>query len=817
MSAAAGWVVASTLLMFGGASRAIWFAIEAEGGDIAVAQAQVVLQTGDGSMKLQSPIAETQAAVNIVGIRPPPGATLRVAGVEADGAQVKLPRRSMDQRWIPPGAGDSLAEFDVVTPGFFVLPAMARTLKLRLVRPKEGGAVEISWRNRKQSVQLTAAGTDLQEVTIAAEPVDSGWVLLPASRIEDLVVGIRTGAGPFRLRAIKIYSNPDRAWEAGTLNVDASKSVNCPAQRQGESLALPPNATCSFVLAGFDAINQVPVWLRLGSWFLCTLVLLAGLALLQVASRVVVAKTAPIRFVPTRLGRWLDKWSGKWSAGRVALCVGLIALVFQAGYAHVMPAAYSPDSVDYYAFGRNIAHGIGLAGVETFRTPGYPLFIGGIIRLFGDQVAMIALAQHLLLAALAPAVVLLLYRTCGPFVAAAAGLAAGISPLMTVLASYVWTESLFAVATALALLLFVFLRPGIRSGLLVGAIIGAAVLIRPTGLVILAFVLLWLFLRWWCSNGGVIRSFALPAICMLIGYSAVVLPWYLEVHKREGAWSLATMTEFYGKEGLPAPNQILQPTSQGTYGHWLLLLFHGRSPAVLDINRPYRTLMEFFDWHGGYTIARILPFELIADDRYPSEVIRESIRTLPGPWLRDARTLLKYNLFLARSDDPRLVQPAEVSMTMNQVSAASHPATLPPGDPITAQRALDGYIEPAPRRNMAQQWSTLDEFMRWMTLSWDPPTSAARSMLVSAVRALLSKWALVAVAALFATLFALAIPGLRSVAAIGVFWLGFGLVHALLGLAGERYMLVMEPLLYLLIAVVVGKLILNRPHWAVRS
>ena len=285
MSAAAGWIVASTLLMFGGASRAIWLAIEAEGGDIAAAQAQVALQTGDGGMKVQSPIAETQAAVNIVGIRPPPGVTLHVASVEADGARVKLPRKSMDQRWTPPDSGESVAEFDVATPGFFVLPAMTRTLKLRLVRPKEGGTVEIAWRNRTQGVRLTAAGTGSQEVTMVADPVDSGWVLLPASRIEDLAVGIKTGAGPFRLRAIKIHSDPVQAWEAGTLNVDASKSVNCPAQRQGESLALPPNATCSFVLAGFHPINQVPVWLRLGSWFLCTLVLLAGLAVLQVASR----------------------------------------------------------------------------------------------------------------------------------------------------------------------------------------------------------------------------------------------------------------------------------------------------------------------------------------------------------------------------------------------------------------------------------------------------------------------------------------------------------------------------------------------------
>ena len=150
-------------------------------------------------------------------------------------------------------------------------------------------------------------------------------------------------------------------------------------------------------------------------------------------------------------------------------------------------------------------------------------------------------------------------------------------------------------------------------------------------------------------------------------------------------------------------------------------------------------------------------------------------------------------------------------MTLNAVASRRGPAAPPPGDPKTALDAMNSYLEPAPRREMATQWAKLDELMAWMTYRRDDGSSATEKALALAIGTWLKKWMFVSIAALCATLAALVLPGYRFVAAIGVFWFGMGVAHSMLGLAGERYMLVTEPLLYILIAVVAGGLLLRRP------
>jgi hypothetical protein len=83
-------------------------------------------------------------------------------------------------------------------------------------------------------------------------------------------------------------------------------------------------------------------------------------------------------------------------------------------------------------------------------------------------------------------------------------------------------------------------------------------------------------------------------------------------------------------------------------------------------------------------------------------------------------------------------------------------------------------------------------------------------------RALLHLWIFVASGVLGGTLVAVLVPALRWIAALGVFWLGMAIVHAALGIAGERYMLVNEPLLYALLGVVGIKVLSGLPLWLTR-
>jgi 4-amino-4-deoxy-L-arabinose transferase-like glycosyltransferase len=89
---------------------------------------------------------------------------------------------------------------------------------------------------------------------------------------------------------------------------------------------------------------------------------------------------------------------------------------------------------------------------------------------------------------------------------------------MSLTANMVWTETLFIAAATAALLVFVNARES-RAGLAVaGVLAGAATMIRPNGVVIVALMLAWLFLAWWCdpSRRRGFSSVALPA-GMIVG------------------------------------------------------------------------------------------------------------------------------------------------------------------------------------------------------------------------------------------------------------------------------------------------------------
>lgn len=814
-----GWLIAGRIALVAGFARATWLEIETartDDGDTKakLAPPKLIAQTQDSTVRVEASLEEAAASVDIVGIKPPPGAPLSVNAVYADGGRLLLPRKAMDARWVSSETGDTVSHFEVTTPGFFILSKSTRALTIVLAPPIPD-EVEISWRNRTTLVKGKAEAGGVQEIVLDAGPTNTGWLLLPPTRIADLELAISTGANELALERVILHATPAQTWTGNELTRSEAGSSDCPARRE-QTLLLPAHATCRIALADFRPINAVSAWLRLSLAGVIALVLLGGMALLRRLGPALARQTEVFALTPTRFGEWSEKVTAGWRPGHIALSVALLAMAYQMLAALVIPPAFSPDSVDYYAYARNLAGGIGLAGVETFRTPGYPIFLAALIRLFGDQMAAIVLMQHLLLAALAPLAALLLYRNAGPLAAAAAGLAAGLSPLTTVLASYIWTEALFAALLTLVLLLFCRYTRGLLPGLSIGGLCGAATLVRPTGLLILGFILAWSFLRWLCGEGRTGRAIGAFALAIVLGYGAITYPWYREVHRRDGVWALSTVTEFYGKDERLDPALLQHPTEAGDYVQWLLLLYNGRSPATLEINRPYRSLMEFFDWRGGYTITRILPLALIADDRYPTEVVRESLRTNPQRWLSEVIRLLKFDLFLARDPDPQLVQQAELTTatTIGAVPAGAN--APPPGDPAAALRAADAYIEAAPRRDMAVQWKAVETLMKWMAYEWQPPASPAKSALLALDRWLLHIWAFIAVAALCGTVVALVVPGLRSIAALGVFWLGMAIVHAALGIGGERYMLVSEPLLYVLISVVGIKILSGLPLWLMR-
>ena len=139
---------------------------------------------------------------------------------------------------------------------------------------------------------------------------------------------------------------------------------------------------------------------------------------------------------------------------------------------------FFPDSFTYLAPARNLLHGLGFTtanGIETLRTPGYPL----LLIAFGLRIVPMIVFQHLLNVALAIAIYLFVMRRLGSrFVAIAAAILFAIDTPTLHYANKILTETLF---TALLFVVFVLVVYA-RKLPLAGVLTGALVLIRPVAI-----------------------------------------------------------------------------------------------------------------------------------------------------------------------------------------------------------------------------------------------------------------------------------------------------------------------------------------------
>jgi hypothetical protein len=212
-----GWLMAERIALIAGFARATWLEIEtarADAADPKLPPPKVIAQTQDRTVRVEASLEETAASVDIVGIKPPPGASLHVAAVYADGGRVSLPRKSLDARWASAETGDTVSQFEVTTPGFFILPKSARSLTI-VAAPPPSGDVEVSWRNRTTTAKAEAQPSGVQEIAIDAAPVASGWLLLPPTRIADLELAISTGVNDLAIERVILHATPAQTW-AGT-------------------------------------------------------------------------------------------------------------------------------------------------------------------------------------------------------------------------------------------------------------------------------------------------------------------------------------------------------------------------------------------------------------------------------------------------------------------------------------------------------------------------------------------------------------------------------------------------------------------------
>lgn len=234
----------------------------------------------------------------------------------------------------------------------------------------------------------------------------------------------------------------------------------------------------------------------------------------------------------------------------IGLAVHLaVVAVFQVRLGGLDAYAFrSPDAREYHALARNlVASGIFSQDSttpfhpDTWRTPGYPLFLAMLIVFFGDAPTTLIMAQHIL----AIGCVLVFYAVSRQFLGPGRAL---VISILFLLEPYHLLYSGWLLSTTLQTLVILLAWASWNAGmqtratgwfLILGGLLGALILIWPgyAILALTAFPLLWI-VRWrlhrqlWLVPGSARISAAAP-LALLLAALVVIAPW-LERNRQLG-------------------------------------------------------------------------------------------------------------------------------------------------------------------------------------------------------------------------------------------------------------------------------------------
>jgi 4-amino-4-deoxy-L-arabinose transferase-like glycosyltransferase len=231
-----------------------------------------------------------------------------------------------------------------------------------------------------------------------------------------------------------------------------------------------------------------------------------------------------------------------WSANHLDLVlVGVVLLLgglLRAAFALRATVFIIPDSDKYFLPGIQLAQGLGF-DLAARRTPLYPAFIAAVAAGVGQDLASLALAQHVL-GLLTVGLTYWLGRiTFGRLAGLLAGLMTGLNGSLLISEQTVTTEALFTCLLVVDALVAVLALRGGPGWLfpLAGAVLGLAALARPVGLGLFPGLPLALL----ATRPGP-RKWARLSALYTAGFAVLLLPWMarnyltLQVFSTEGAF-----------------------------------------------------------------------------------------------------------------------------------------------------------------------------------------------------------------------------------------------------------------------------------------
>src|ERR1035438_1866960 len=190
---------------------------------------------------------------------------------------------------------------------------------------------------------------------------------------------------------------------------------------------------------------------------------------------------------------------------RPAILVFAVALLLRLSVVALLLPQLRPDqNPDYYReLGRNVALGKGFVAPpadgrelpDINRPPAYPVFLAGLITIFGDRLGVLLVANCTLAAIGCALTVILASRWLRPGGALIAGLLTAVDPNSVMRSCLVMTETLFTLFLLAGICLLVWRRDKNYAWWLCGALWALATLCRAVAmwlpLVALAAALLW--------------------------------------------------------------------------------------------------------------------------------------------------------------------------------------------------------------------------------------------------------------------------------------------------------------------------------------
>lgn len=184
---------------------------------------------------------------------------------------------------------------------------------------------------------------------------------------------------------------------------------------------------------------------------------------------------------------------------------------------------------------------------ESFRTPGYPVFIAFVLALF-RSITFLPVTQIILAALSCSLVFLIGVRFFSRGIALAAALLFAIEPAVISSAFVAMSDTLFVFVLLLGIYLLVAKKQSVPGLFSAGLIMGSMALIRPLGLYVIPIVFLWVL---WESRDERRLNYR-NGMVFLIGAALIIVPWMVRNYMQFGHFSLSSVgsynANFYVRE-----------------------------------------------------------------------------------------------------------------------------------------------------------------------------------------------------------------------------------------------------------------------------